>query len=476
MSDNSRAVVPVGQHGVVASVGRRLEITEKILAESPGKKEYICPIMGAKFVLIPAGTFMMGSREVEYKCYEDMTLHQVTISKPFYLQTTPVTQRQWEVVMGNKPSFFTRGGDDFPAEMVSWDATQEFISKLSSQSGKNYRLPTEAEWEYACRAGSTGKYCFGDDETMLGEYAWYGTNSDIGINPVGLKRPNDWGLYDMHGNVWEWVQDWQGLYSRHNVTDPAGPVLGISRVKRGGCGYSDAQESHAASRCWLFPDNEDDGIGFRIAVSPNTFSKSIALDIPDAEDYCNRGWAYHTECCRYQEAINDYNKAIELNPKYERAYNNRGNSYYELGNTQQSIEDYSKAIELDPQHTCSYYNRGLAYDKLGNYQEAIKDFSKEIELSPQNEYAYYYRGSAYGNLGNYQQAIKDYNKAIELNPQYTDAFNKRGIAYEKLGNTQQSIEDHKIVARLEKIRVYKYLARSGRKYACDYLRAMGIEW
>ena len=475
MSDNSRAIVPVGQHGVVASVGRRLEITEKLLAESPGKKEYICPITGAKFVLIPAGTFMMGSREVEYKCYEDMTLHQVTISKPFYLQTTPVTQRQWEVVMGNKPSFFTRGGYDFPAEMVSWDATQEFISKLSSQSGKKYRLPTEAEWEYACRAGSTGKYCFGDDETMLGEYAWYGTNSDIGINPVGLKRPNDWGLYDMHGNVWEWVQDWHGLYSRRNVTDPAGPVLGIERVQRGGSGYSDAQESRAASRCWLFPYNEDSGIGFRIAVSPNTFSKSIALDIPDAEDYFNRGWAYY-KCCSYQEAINDYNMAIELNPKYAMAYHCRGIAYGDIGNTQQEIKDYDKAIDLNPQYAMTYHCRGNTYEKLGNYQQAINDYNKTIELNPKYAMTYYNRGNTYEKLGNYQQAINDYNKAIELNPQYTDAFNKRGIAYEKLGNTQQAIEDHKIVARLEKIRMYKNLARSGHKYACDYLRAMGIEW
>jgi len=265
MSDDSRAIVPVSQHGVVASVGRRLEITEKLLAESHDKKEYTCPIMGAKFVLIPAGTFMMGSPEDEIGRWDNETLHQVTISKPFYLQTTPVTQRQWEVVMGSNPSFEI--GENQPVERVSWNDVQEFISKLNTQSGKNYRLPTEAEWEYACRAGSTGKYCFGDDETILGEFAWYLDNSDFDTHPVGLKRPNDWGLYDMHGNVWEWVQDWYGVYPSSSVTDSEGPSSDSCRVLRGGWANNRAMYSRAAIRSRNNPDFRSLDYGFRVAVS-----------------------------------------------------------------------------------------------------------------------------------------------------------------------------------------------------------------
>ena len=267
MSDDSRAIVPVSQHGVVASVGRRLEITEKLLAESHGKKEYTCPIMGAKFVLIPAGTFMMGSPEDEVGRDDDETLHQVTISKPFYLQTTQVTQRQWEMVMGNNPSCFT--GENRPVQCVSWDDVQEFISELNTKSDKNYRLPTEAEWEYACRAGSNGRYCFGDNETLLGEYAWYYNNSIHETHPVGLKKPNAWGLYDMHGNVEEWCSDWYGekYYSESPRDNPLGPGSSSYRLLRGGSWFYSAQESRAAFRDGDNPDERGNGFGFRVGVS-----------------------------------------------------------------------------------------------------------------------------------------------------------------------------------------------------------------
>ena len=164
----------------------------------------------------------------------------MTITKPFYLGKYEVTQEQWEAVMGSNPSNFK--GPKNPVEQVSWDDCQEFLDKLNAKAGGQggkFVLPTEAQWEYACRAGSTGKFCFGDDEKQLGEYAWYDENSDSKTHPVGEKKPNAWGLYDMHGNVWEWCQDWYGAYGAEAVDDPSGPTTGSGRVFRGG-GWNNA--------------------------------------------------------------------------------------------------------------------------------------------------------------------------------------------------------------------------------------------
>ena len=164
--------------------------------------------IGMEFMLIPAGTFMMGSE----KGYADeKPQHRVTISRPFYLGKYEVTQAQWEAVMGNNPSRFD--GRNNPVEQVSWEDVRVFIARLNAHEGHTrYRLPTEAEWEYAARAGSTSAYSFGDDAARLGQYAWYGDNSGKTTHPVGQKLPNAWGLHDMHGNVWEWVQGWYGDY------------------------------------------------------------------------------------------------------------------------------------------------------------------------------------------------------------------------------------------------------------------------
>ncbi len=188
---------------------------------------------GIEFVLIPAGTFTMGSR----------ITRQVTITKPFYMGKYQVTQVQWKMFMNKNPSHFK--GDNRPVENVSWNDCQEFIRKLDASEGVNkYRLPAEAEWEYACRAGTTTEYCFGDDEDQLDQYTWFGEDWRSGsTHPVGQKKPNTWGLYDMHGNVYEWCQDWYGDYPTSPVTDPAGPSSGSARVIRGGSWNA------AAGRC-----------------------------------------------------------------------------------------------------------------------------------------------------------------------------------------------------------------------------------
>jgi formylglycine-generating enzyme required for sulfatase activity len=224
--------------------------------------------IGMEFALIPAGEFMMGSPDADKEAFKgEKPQHRVTISKPFYLGKYMVTQAQWEAVMGNNPSKFN--GLNNPVENVSWDDVQEFIKKLNQKEGGNkYRLPTEAEWEYAARAGMTSTYSFGDDAGALGRYAWYKGNSGETTHPVGGKEPNAWGLYDMHGNVWEWVQDWYGGYAGSSATDPRGPSSGSFRVLRGGSWGSDAGGCRSARRSCDTPGGRDLTLGFRLAFSP----------------------------------------------------------------------------------------------------------------------------------------------------------------------------------------------------------------
>jgi formylglycine-generating enzyme required for sulfatase activity len=221
--------------------------------------------IGMKFVLISAGEFQMGSPANEAGRGSDETQHKVKITKPFYLQTTEVTQAQWKAVMGNNPSGFK--GDDLPVERVSSDDAQEFIKRLSTKEGLKYRLPTEAEWEYACRAGSTTGFCFGDDESKLGEYAWYYENSDNKTHPVSQKKPNAWGLYDMHGNVWEWCYDWYDSYRNSPAEDPQGPASGQNRVLRGGSWSGNEGNCRSADRVAAATWNRGENVGFRIARS-----------------------------------------------------------------------------------------------------------------------------------------------------------------------------------------------------------------
>ena len=230
-----------------------------------------------EFVWVPAGTFMMGSPSSEAgRNYDEDPVHGVTISKGFYLGKYEVTQGQWESVMGTTPwrgMDNVRSSSSYPAVYVSWDAAQEFISRLNSAAGSElYRLPSEAEWEYACRAGTTTRWSFGDDESLLTHYAWY--NASVGEaygHRVGTKRPNAWGLYDMHGNVYEWVEDWynRDYYIRSSLVDPSGPATGWFRVFRGGGFNGNAQGVRSAARYCASPGYRNDGIGFRLLRRAN---------------------------------------------------------------------------------------------------------------------------------------------------------------------------------------------------------------
>ena len=238
----------------------RREAAERArLAEEKKKestREIIENSIGMKLKLIPAGEFMMG----------DSSKHKVKLTKPFYIGIYPVTQKEWQKVMGSNPSYFK--GDDLPVEQVSWHDCQEFIGALNKKEGGwKYRLPTEAEWEYACRAGSTTRFCYGDDDSRLGEYAWYDANSNKKTHPVGIKRPNAWGLHDMHGNLWEWCEDWYGDYPSGEVTDPTGPSSGSARVDRGGSWNRPAGRCTSANRNRRDPANRGYYLGVRLARS-----------------------------------------------------------------------------------------------------------------------------------------------------------------------------------------------------------------
>ncbi len=231
---------------------------EEITVELPGRATM-------NFVWVEPGTFLMGSpfEAPEYRYAAERPQHQVEITEGFYLGKYEITQEQWQAVMGRNPSY--RPGADRPVEQFTWEAVQTFVHRLNQAAGDSlYRLPTEAEWEYAARAATTTRWSFGDDESRLVNHAWYLSNNDPeGPKEVGLKQPNPWGLHDMHGNVWEWVQDWHGDYSSASQVDPAGPASGTHRVVRGGLFNGHVR---SAFRGLLEPYFGRSGIGARLLL------------------------------------------------------------------------------------------------------------------------------------------------------------------------------------------------------------------
>lgn len=261
-----------GAEAVLAELERLIPADTRLggfrakVAAVPGPRKRLTWVLGRgttefvlmEFVLVRPGAFTMGSAT-----RSEAPAHRVTISKPFYMGEYEVTQEQWYAVMGTNPSGFK--GLKNPVENVSWSDCQEFIGKLNQKAGTTlFRLPTEAEWEYACRAGSASAFSFGDADRALGEYAWYSVNSWDTTHPVGQKRANAWGLCDMHGNVCEWCQDWYGIYSGNAVPDPAGPAAGVMRICRGGSWLYAAEHCGSAARYWNVPGYRFRNLGFRL--------------------------------------------------------------------------------------------------------------------------------------------------------------------------------------------------------------------
>jgi RNA polymerase sigma factor (sigma-70 family) len=249
--------------------------------------------IGMKFVWIPAGNFLMGSPKDEEGRNDDEIPHKVTLTKGFFMGVHLVTQEQWQAVMGNNPSNIN-GEKNLPVELVSWDECQAFIKKLRKKDKKSYRLPSEAEWECACRAGTTTPFSLG--ETISTDHANYNGNDTYGTGkkgkyrekttPVGTFPANAWGLHDMHGNVWQWCQDWHGDYPQSDVVDPTGPEIGQFRVRRGGSWLSNPRNCRSAYRGSDPPGDSGGNIGFRLCFSlaqGDDTPKSPAIDNPQAQ-------------------------------------------------------------------------------------------------------------------------------------------------------------------------------------------------
>ncbi len=226
--------------------------------------------MDMNFVFLKPGEFSMGSSLGETGRKSDEIQHHVTLYKGLYMQTTEVTQGQWKSLMGDTPSFFSGCGADCPVEQVTWHDVQQFIKKLNKREKTNkYRLPTEAEWEYACRAGVEGfRFFYGDNINDLGKYCWHRDNSKDTTHRVAQKKANKWGLYDMHGNVWEWCQDNYGSYSNNPETDPTGPSRGSEKVFRGGAWNVVPSAIRCAFRGYIEPAERLRLLGFRLVREP----------------------------------------------------------------------------------------------------------------------------------------------------------------------------------------------------------------
>ena len=262
-------LVPAGSHRIVWDV---LSEREKLSGANICFKVEVnsgrFTVNGVSFemVRVEGGTFRMGATsEQEADDWDrEKPVHSVTLSS-YYIGKTEVTQALWKAVMGSNPSYFK--SDNQPVENVSWNDCHEFIRKLNALTGQNFRLPTEAEWEFACRGGNNSRGYKYSGSNNLGSVAWYDGNSGNKTHPVGTKAPNELGIYDMSGNVWEWCADWYGDYSSGAQTNPTGPYGGSNRVYRGGSWNYDVGRCRSSNRDFYYPWIRDIILGLRLALS-----------------------------------------------------------------------------------------------------------------------------------------------------------------------------------------------------------------
>jgi len=217
-------------------------------------------------ILVENGTFTMGCTDNEcFSWVSNTPAHQVTLTKDFYMGETEITQELWVALMNDNPSHFNEGGD-YPVEMVKWDDIQEFITKLNQLTGKSFRLPTEAEWEYAARGGNKSKGYIYSGSNNLNAVSWNFDSAEWTTHPVGRKKPNELGIYDMSGNVNELCSDWSEEYSEEPVIDPTGPESGLVHIMRGGCFTFQILEHQVSCRSYLYPDDAGFHVGFRLVL------------------------------------------------------------------------------------------------------------------------------------------------------------------------------------------------------------------
>ena len=271
-ADYGKAILPM-RANFCPRCGRPLQRTaEQVMSENhlntsePSEQTFMVKGVEFKMIKVEGGTFSMGATsEQEYDALScEKPVHSVTLSD-YYIGETEVTQELWEAVMGSNPSEF-KGNNQRPVENVSWNDCQEFIKKLNKLTGKNFRLPTEAEWEYAARGGKYSRGYKYSGSNNADEVAWYGNNSGFNTHPVATKKANKLGLYDMSGNVWEWCNDWYGRYQSYSQTNPTGPSEGDSRVLRGGSWSGNDWSVRVSNRDNYAPGFRYIDFGLRLAL------------------------------------------------------------------------------------------------------------------------------------------------------------------------------------------------------------------
>ena len=392
-------------------------------------------VKGVSFVMksVAGGTFQMGYN----LAYDECPVHSVTLSS-YYIGQTEVTQALWQAVMGKNPSYFT--GNDLPVETVTWDDCQAFIAKLSQLTGQKFRLPTEAEWEYAARGGKNSKGYEYSGSNKLGDVAWYNSKK---THPVATKQPNELGIYDMTGNVDEWCQDWydNSYYRNSPSKDPSGPTSGTHRVYRGSNWYSTAKRCRVSSRDRHDPSGGNYFMGFRLALSSNSSASTSTQKAATASTATQKTATASTS---NQKATTASTSTPKTTMTAEEMLE-MGEDYYGKQNYVEAVKWYRKAAEQG--HALAQATLGACYltgtGITQSYAEAVKWYRKAAEQGQADaQYALgvcYYEGL--GVTQSYTEAVKWLRRAAEQGQ--ADAQYALGLCYGLGYGVTQNVEEYK---------------------------------
>jgi len=465
---------------------RKLEEHEKELEEYEKKQQRE---LKESMVLISGDTFLMGSKFADAK-----PIHHVTVNS-FYIGKYPVTNKEYCLY---DPSH-NNPGDDLPVVNVNWNDAIKYCKWLSSETGKNYRLPTEAEWEYACRAGTKTDYYWGNK--MDDSYCWYKDNSGNKIHPVGQKMPNEFGIYDMSGNLWEWCNDWYGYYTSDTISNPTGPGSSLTRVYRGGSWNSQAGSCRSAYRNSNSPDTRNELIGFRLVCNSKIKKEHIKLHSSQVNsEYQPVIDPYHNIQSATPIKADSYLKSVEapvkMNDPILRIVR-QGDDLAKQNQYDPAIVKYQRALRMNPHSSdirrklidmcknkgiyreavAEYINWAEVCKRDGNYDEAIEIFHECLNMEKREvttnkspffiitptkdlgqvrdaltEYGadiYWKLGLVYLAKGNLSDAEREFKKSIEMNPANPAEIHKHlGLIYTEMEKDNEAIGEYQEVLRL----------------------------
>jgi tetratricopeptide (TPR) repeat protein len=383
-----------------------------------------------EMVWIPAGEAELGMVEEDQEIAHYIMPPMHVRMDGYWIGKYEVTNAQWKAIIGKVED----GGEpDLPAAHMYLEDCEAFAQKTSELSGRRYAVPTEAQWEYACRAGTRSTWFFGSKPDRVHEYGWVGRPADgSGPDRVGRKKPNPWGLYDMYGNVAEWTYSLSTSVTNPSAPDPLNPK---GFVMRGGAGSFSPLGCSSSSRDWNSRRRGTSFYGFRIARVQGAYVGGTAkpVKLPDAvirpdpppvagmdtDALIARGDAL-MKTAQYENALRAYTAAAQIAPRSAQARLNRGYALNALDRTEEAIEEFSAALSIDSSLAKAYGNRGYARYKLKQYQGTINDCSKAIELDRGYARAYFNRARAHRQLGNTRAYNADRQAALRLDPRITD--------------------------------------------------------